>query len=124
MSGDEIVIIVICLFAGYWVVSKVMGSKDKPQQAANEKTGNSSKSNEPPPSSSKQEQWWEVLKIERDAPIGQIQTAYKRQIRQYHPDKVNSLGEELRKLAEEKSKEINIAYQAGLKERDESARNH
>ncbi|CAM5461524.1 J domain-containing protein [Eoetvoesiella caeni] len=117
MSGDEIVIVVVCLLVGYWAVSKFMGPKDKPQQTANDKTENSSKSNEPPPDTDKQEQWWEVLKIDRNAPIEQIQTAYKRQIRQYHPDKVNSLGEELRKLAEEKSKAINMAYQAGLKER-------
>ncbi|MBV6305682.1 J domain-containing protein [Candidimonas humi] len=117
MSGYEIVIVVICLFVGYWAMSKVMGSKDKPQQTASDKTENNSKPNEPPPNTNKQEQWWEILKIDRNAPIEQIQIAYKQQIQQYHPDKVNSLGEELRKLAEEKSKAINMAYQEGLKER-------
>jgi DnaJ like chaperone protein len=40
----------------------------------------------------------------------EIQAAYKSLIRQYHPDKVASLGEELRNLAEQKSKAINVAY--------------
>jgi DnaJ like chaperone protein len=31
---------------------------------------------------------------------------------QYHPDKVSHLGEEFKKIAEEKMKEINIAYMA------------
>jgi DnaJ-domain-containing protein 1 len=33
---------------------------------------------------------------------------------QYHPDKVASLGRELRELAESKSKEISVAYQEAL----------
>ena len=36
----------------------------------------------------------------------------------YHPDKVAYLGEDLRKLAEEKFKAVNNAYQTIKKERD------
>ena len=35
----------------------------------------------------------------------------------YHPDKVNHLGNDLRKLAEEKFKSVNEAYQNIKKER-------
>jgi DnaJ like chaperone protein len=43
-----------------------------------------------------------------------VQTAYRSLIRQYHPDKVANLGEELRELAEVKSKAINKAYNDAL----------
>ena len=33
---------------------------------------------------------------------------------EYHPDKVASLGKEIRELAERKSKEINAAYRDAL----------
>jgi DnaJ-domain-containing protein 1 len=114
MSATEIFIIIGCLILGYWIASKVMDSKEKSQPSAS----NYSKPDEPPPNNSgKQEHWYEVLKVDRNATAEQIQEAYKKQIRQYHPDKVNNLGEELRNLAEEKSKAINIAYQTGLKVR-------
>lgn len=34
-----------------------------------------------------------------------------KRVSEYHPDKVATLGEELRKLAEEKTKQINEAYE-------------
>ena len=40
----------------------------------------------------------------------EIKNAYRKRIGEYHPDKVSLLGDELRKLAEAKSKEINLAY--------------
>jgi hypothetical protein len=41
-----------------------------------------------------------------------IRKRYKELIRQYHPDRVNDLGPELRELAAEKTKAINVALQA------------
>lgn len=124
MSATEILVVAVCLFVGYWVVSKMMTPKEKPQPQGSSK--NDSKPNDPPPNNdtynnTKQEskplQWYEVLKVSPNATVEQIQEAYKKQIRQYHPDKVNNLGEELRNLAEEKSKAINVAYQTALRAR-------
>lgn len=39
-----------------------------------------------------------------------IKQAWKKELDKYHPDKVSHLGEDLIKLAEEKSKSINEAY--------------
>jgi DnaJ like chaperone protein len=36
----------------------------------------------------------------------------------YHPDKVNHLGEEFRKIADEKFKKVNEAYEKIKKERN------
>ncbi len=51
-----------------------------------------------------------VLKIHRDASVDEIKNAYKQRIKEYHPDLVENLGEELRQLAKQKSQQINEAY--------------
>jgi DnaJ-domain-containing protein 1 len=61
--------------------------------------------------------WTRVLELRPDASVEEIREAYRRLISQYHPDKVASLGRELQELAEAKSKDIALAYQAALMER-------
>jgi DnaJ like chaperone protein len=115
MSTTEIFVIAFGLFLGYWVVSKLVSSKttktdDDSDDGAANKFSHSSKPAEKP-------EWFEILKVNSNASAEEIQAAYKSLIRQYHPDKVATLGEELKVLAEEKSKAINAAYQAGLRAR-------
>ena len=52
-----------------------------------------------------------VLGINRNASADEIKNAYKKLVNKYHPDKVHHLGEEFRKLAEKRFKEIQEAYQ-------------
>lgn len=52
-----------------------------------------------------------ILEISRGASQEEIQTAYRARMREYHPDKVAHLGEELQKLAHRRSVEIQQAYQ-------------
>ena len=54
----------------------------------------------------------EVLGVQPNASREDIQAAYKALARQYHPDRVASLGAEFRALAERRMKAINAAYQA------------
>ena len=58
----------------------------------------------------KERRSFELLGLEKGAPFSQIKAAYRKLSMQYHPDKVRHLGEEFRKVAEEKMKEINDAY--------------
>lgn len=51
-----------------------------------------------------------VLEIPPGASQAEIKAAYRRLAGQYHPDKVQHLGEEFRKLAERRFKEIQQAY--------------
>ncbi len=53
---------------------------------------------------------YEVLGVARSASSDAIQAAYRARMKEYHPDKVAHLGEELQKLAHEKSQEIQRAY--------------
>lgn len=63
--------------------------------------------------------WTEVLGIGIDASIEDVRSAYKREMSRYHPDKVASLGVELRELAERKSKQIGEAYRQAMAARGE-----
>lgn len=51
-----------------------------------------------------------VLGVAQDAGPEEISRAYRRLAAQYHPDKVQHLGEEFRDLAERRFKEIQAAY--------------
>ena len=51
-----------------------------------------------------------VLEIDPGASIDEIKAAYRRLAAQYHPDKVQHLGEEIQELAEMRFKEIQQAY--------------
>ena len=54
---------------------------------------------------------YEVLEITSDASVEEIQAAYRRRVAEYHPDKVNHLGEALQETAHEKMLEIQEAYE-------------
>ena len=57
-----------------------------------------------------EEQYAAVLGLEPGADFSTIKKAYRTLSMQYHPDKVAHLGEEFKRVAEEKMKEINMAY--------------
>ncbi len=52
-----------------------------------------------------------VLGVSSGADQEEIQSAYRARMREYHPDKVAHLGEDLQKLAHDRSVEIQRAYQ-------------
>lgn len=60
---------------------------------------------------------YRILDIDPDASPDEIKRAYRKMANKYHPDKVSHLGEDLRRLAEDKFKSINEAYQKITKER-------
>ncbi len=113
MSLEEIAVIVLCLFGGYWGVSFLFQRKDRergPRAAA------------PPPGDEQPAQTWAaVLGVSPEASTVELRRAYQHRIAEYHPDKVAALGAELRDLAERKSKEINLAYDEACRARGEHA---
>ena len=54
--------------------------------------------------------YYAVLGLTPSATIPEIRKAYRKMMSQYHPDRVATLGVELRKVASDKAKEINEAY--------------
>ena len=57
----------------------------------------------------------EILDVSENATKEEIQAAYKKKVKQYHPDKVSHLGEDLQKVANEKFIEIQNAYDSLMK---------
>lgn len=53
----------------------------------------------------------EILEIPINADLETIQNSYRRLVKEYHPDKVNNMGKEIRELAQKKTIEINQAYE-------------
>ncbi len=57
----------------------------------------------------------EVLGVAANASQAEIRQAYQELMRKYHPDRVANAADELRALAEQRSKEINAAYERMMK---------
>jgi DnaJ-domain-containing protein 1 len=125
MNTEEIAVIIGGLLLGYKIVNTLMNQKESNTQKE-EKFGTESNSHEKdkkqhshrssindPENKEKfiKDNWFLILDIPESASISEISLQYKRKIREYHPDKVASLGKEIRDLAEFKSKQINSAYE-------------
>jgi DnaJ like chaperone protein len=54
---------------------------------------------------------WEILAVPRDSGINEIKAAYRQLSLKYHPDKVANLGPEFVRVAEERFKAIQQAYE-------------
>jgi DnaJ-domain-containing protein 1 len=52
----------------------------------------------------------EILGLSPYASLEEIKAAYKRKIKEYHPDKVAAMGDEIKILAEKRTQEINAAF--------------
>ena len=106
-------IVALCAVAGYVVVAAVLSKRDvSRKQSEDAPAAKDSRRGEDPP-----EQWYEILNVSPSASAEEIQAAFRAEIGKYHPDRVASLGFELRALAESRSKKINNAYTEGLRMR-------
>ena len=61
---------------------------------------------------------YKILETDRSASDEEIKKAYRKMAMKYHPDKVSHLGEDFRKIAEEKFRNVNEAYEKIRKERN------
>ncbi|MGF6494125.1 DnaJ-domain-containing protein 1 [Luteibacter sp. 621] len=102
MSLTDIVVIALALFIGYKFTAAMM--VDSKERATEPRV---------PPASLKRP-WFEVLNVAPDATREQIVDAYRRLIREHHPDRVANMGKEFRDLAERRASEINVAYAEAL----------
>ena len=99
------------MFAGYWVVSKLFFP---PPKAGAQNDSAACRRIRPPAVE------LSILQVSASASAAEIRDAYKHLISKYHPDKVDSLGQELKDLAAQKSQAITAAYQEGMRARGEA----
>jgi DnaJ domain len=59
--------------------------------------------------------WWRVLEVSPDTGVNEIHEAYRRKIRQYHPDRVSGVAPEFLELAERRTKALNAAYSQAMR---------
>lgn len=56
------------------------------------------------------DQAFSILGVKMDSTNQEIKAAYKKKVMEYHPDRVQTLGEEIKELAARKIKQVNEAY--------------
>jgi DnaJ-domain-containing protein 1 len=127
VSGADIIVVLVGLFAGYFLVSWLIGRRGGDGEGNAESTrrpnhGQGYWRDRDEPSAhdngvnaGSARTWYEVLKVPAYASLDEVKLAYRRRIVEYHPDKTSNLGDELRMLAESKTKEINAAYDTALR---------
>ena len=106
MNTDQVAVVAVGLAVGYWVVSGLMSRAtaqrtERPQDASASPRAHDEEPRRDP---------YQQLGLSPTASIEQIRTAYRTLVVQYHPDKVASLGPELRALAEARTKDLTVAY--------------
>lgn len=75
------------------------------------KTGASGEKNRPTAREPAPRSPWEILGVSPKASSSEIRQAYLRLVRQYHPDRVSDLAPELIAIAEQRTREINAAWE-------------
>jgi len=111
MTLLQVIIVVAGLFIGYRLVSYMLSPG----------TGDDDKRSPPPfdppdaAATVSARTWYQTLGVPETANRDTIENAYRQQIRQYHPDKVATMGEDIRRLAETRTKEINAAYDTAMR---------
>ena len=91
------------LAIGYWLVSVFTAPRDPDADAPEKPVG-------PSNSDVAEAPWHEVMGVSEWATEEQVTAAYRDRVGQYHPDKVATMGPEIRVLAERKTRELNDAY--------------
>jgi uncharacterized membrane protein YkvA (DUF1232 family) len=95
--------LIVLISAFWWIrqrLEKIPIGEEEPRQRR-------------PAAGEKRQAWdpYAVLGIRRGASREEVAHAYREQMKLYHPDRVAELGEDLQRVAHEKSIEIQRAYQ-------------
>ena len=63
------------------------------------------------------EKWYTMLGITKQASVNEVKKAYRKMAVKYHPDKLQAVSEDIKKLSEEKFLKVKEAYEQIMKER-------
>ena len=102
MDSGDVLVMVLAGGIGFIVIWVLMG-----QITSKFSTGPA-----PAPPQPSRPEWADVLGVAPDATRDDIKRAYLRKIEQFEPNRLAVLGPEMRKLAEERLQQINLAFDA------------
>jgi preprotein translocase subunit Sec63 len=106
MVSSEVLVTVLAGIIGFIVIWYLMG-------LITDKFSTGPAPSPPPPSSSQSRpEWADVLGVAPDASHDDIKRAYLQKIEEFAPSRLAALGPEMRKLAEERLQQINLAFDA------------
>ena len=115
MSTAELLTVVLGLLLGYGIISRWMGQRRS--QARDAGNGEAATGPEDPRREWIRAHCHEILGVSPDAPFETIYSAYRFKVQQYHPERTEGLGPELRSLAARKIEELNAAYAWAMRSR-------
>jgi DnaJ-domain-containing protein 1 len=108
MVSSEVLVTVLAGFIGFIVIWFLMGLiTDKFSTAPAPPPPPP-----PPPPPQSRPEWADVLGVGPDASHEDIKRAYLQKIEEFEPRRLAALGPEMRKLAEERLQQINLAFDA------------
>lgn len=115
MTGKELLVILFGLFLGYWVVSRLFGSDGRSSAPSGK-----GQRDEPAPGASPGPDvaapWHEVLNVSPRATATEVHAAREALLAQYDPQSVAHLGEDIRAVAERRTREIEAAVEQAMRE--------
>ena len=114
MTGDDLIVVAFCALLGYaivWFALSLRKARFANGRSSDPDPEETTQMGDEPPD------WYKVLDVPVTATMEEIQKAYRRKIMQYHPDRVEALGPEFKKLAESRTREINRAYETARRAR-------
>jgi len=115
MSGKELLVILFGLFLGYWVVSRLFGGDSRRSTTTHEgSAADPAAPAAPVPDITKP--WHEVLNVSPRATATEVHAAREALLVQYRPESVAHLGEEIRAVAERRTREIEAAVEQAMRE--------
>ncbi len=118
MKAELVFTVVIFGFIGYKLVAYLFdrfGGGSRPSRS--HKSSDQSDGEESVEGASTAPAWSKILGVSPHASEMDIKAAYRSLMSKYHPDKVESLGDEFKEIARSKSQEINAAYDQARRDR-------
>src|SRR5215470_17337427 len=105
MVSSEVLVTVLAGFIGFVVIWYLMG-------LITDKFSTGAPPAPPQQQSQSRPEWADVLGVAPDASRDDIKRAYLQKIEEFAPSRLAALGPEVRKLAEERLAQINLAFDA------------
>jgi len=101
MDSGEVLVMILAGVIGFVIIWYVMGQITQKFSTGGE-----------PAQQPLKPEWADVLGVAPDATRDDIKRAYLRKIEEFEPGRLAALGPEMRKLAEERLQQINLAFNA------------